>query len=69
VAISADGKVWQAAFVLESLPGEYSYPAVIQSSDGLVHISYTWRRQRVKHVILDPKKLSPRKMPEGRWPL
>src|SRR5206468_12359652 len=33
--------------VLESEPGEYSYPAVIQTSDGLVHISYTWKRQRI----------------------
>ena len=68
VAISADGKVWQAAFVLENTSGEYSYPAVIQSADTLVHISYTWRRQRIKHVVLDPKKLSLRKMPKGRWP-
>jgi predicted neuraminidase len=57
VAISEDGKTWQAAFTLENTPGEYSYPAVIQSADGLVHITYTWKRLRVKHVVLDPKKL------------
>ena len=37
VAVSKDGKSWEAAAVLESAPGEYSYPAVIQTPDGLVH--------------------------------
>jgi predicted neuraminidase len=68
VAVSADGKTWQAALVLESDPGEYSYPAVIQTSDGLVHITYTWKRERIKHVVLDPKLLAPLPMPAGRWP-
>ena len=57
VAISRDGKKWDTAHVLESEPGEYSYPAVIQTVDGLVHITYTWRRERIKHVVLDPAKL------------
>jgi len=57
VAVSADAKTWQAALVLEDEPGEYSYPAVIQTTDGLVHITYTWKRQRIKHVCVDPKKL------------
>lgn len=68
VAVSRDGKEWQAALVLESEPGEYSYPAVIQTSDGLVHTTYTWKRQRVKHVVIDPAKLKLRAMPDGEWP-
>ncbi len=68
VALSRDGKEWLAALVLEDQSGEYSYPAVIQSADGLVHISYTWRRERVKHVTLDPTKLRLRAMPDGHWP-
>jgi predicted neuraminidase len=54
VAVSPDGKAWRRAVVLEDAPGEYSYPAAIQSRDGLVHVTYTWRRERIKHVVLDP---------------
>ena len=68
VAVSRDGKLWEAALVLESEPGEYSYPAVIQSADGLVHITYTWKRQRIKHVVIDPAKLHTTPMRDGKWP-
>lgn len=57
VAVTRDGKIWEGVHVLENEPGEYSYPAVIQTSDGLVHITYTWKRQRIKHVVIDPAKL------------
>lgn len=59
VAVSGDGRQWQPAALLEDAPGEYSYPAVIQSADGLVHVTYTWKRERIKHVVLDPKKIDP----------
>jgi len=59
IAVSRDGQEWRNAVTLESEPGEYSYPAIIQASDGRVHITYTWKRQRVKHVVLDPAKLAP----------
>lgn len=69
VAVSTDGKEWQAALVLEDAPGkEFSYPAVIQASDGLVHITYTWKRQHVKHAVLDPTKLELRPIADGAWP-
>jgi predicted neuraminidase len=57
VAISEDGKIWKTGPALETEPGEYSYPAVIQAADGLVHITYTWKRERVRHVVIDPAKL------------
>ncbi|OHB69600.1 MAG: sialidase [Planctomycetes bacterium RBG_13_63_9] len=68
VAVSRDGKQWKAALVLENQPGEFSYPAAIQTADGLVHATYTWKRQRIKHVVLDPAKLVLRDMPDGKWP-
>ncbi len=53
VAISSDGQNWKDIAVLETEPkGEFSYPAVIQASDGKVHISYTWKRKKIKHVIM-----------------
>ena len=68
VAVSDNGKQWQAAAVLESESGEFSYPAVIQTADGLVHVTYTWKRQSIKHVVLDPKKLVLRPIQGGEWP-
>jgi len=54
VAVSSDGKSWKDVVVLESEPGEYSYPTVIQSADGKVHVVYTWKRQKIRHVVIDP---------------
>jgi predicted neuraminidase len=68
VAVSQDGLAWDAALVLENEPGEYSYPAVIQSADGRVHFTYTWKRQRVKHVVVDPAELVRKPMVDGNWP-
>jgi predicted neuraminidase len=56
VAVSADGRAWKELLELETDPGEYSYPAIIQARDGLVHITYTWNRNRIMHVVLDPEK-------------
>jgi hypothetical protein len=68
VSLSRDGTTWEAALVLEHEPGEFSYPAVIQTSDGRVHITYTWKRQRVKHLTIDPARLKSVPMRDGKWP-
>jgi alpha-L-rhamnosidase len=69
VAISKDGKNWEAAVILEDSPvSQYSYPSVIQTKDGLVHIVYTWRRERIKHVVLDPSKLKGDLIVNEQWP-
>lgn len=71
VALSADGKNWSAALVLENdpeAPNGFAYPAVIQTRDGLVHITYTWERKRIKHVVVDPAHLKLRPMTNGEWP-
>ena len=58
VAISADGVHWKQILTLEHSPGaEFSYPAVIQARDGRIHITYTWKRLRIAHVVLDPGQL------------
>jgi predicted neuraminidase len=69
VAVSADGKAWAAALVLEDAVGpQFSYPAVIQTADGLVHTTYTYGRERIKHVIIDPAKLTTKSITDGKWP-
>jgi predicted neuraminidase len=58
VALSSDGRSWRPALTLENEAGqEFSYPAVIQSRDGRVHVTYTWKRQRIRHVVIDPRNL------------
>ncbi len=58
LAISEDGLQWQQVAVLEQTKNaEFSYPAMIQAEDGLVHMTYTWKRQRIKHVIVDPARI------------
>jgi predicted neuraminidase len=42
---------------LETMAGSFAYPAVIQSSDGLLHVTYTWNRETIAHVVIDPEKL------------
>ncbi|MFD2967504.1 sialidase family protein [Sphingobacterium bambusae] len=69
VAVSKDGKNWDAVLILEDSPiSQYSYPAVIQTQDGMLHFVYTWRRQKMKHVVVDPSKLKRRKIKNGIWP-
>jgi predicted neuraminidase len=59
LALSKDGRTWKPVMTLENVPNEhgYSYPALIESSDGKVHITYTYNRYSVKYVVVDPMKL------------
>ncbi len=69
VSVSKDGKKWSAALILEDSPiSQYSYPAVIQTADGMLHFIYTWRREKIKHVVVDPSKLKLKKIKNGIWP-
>ncbi len=59
IGLSDDGVSWRSVLTLESQPigSGYAYPAVIQTKDGLVHITYTWDRKRIKHMVVNPKLL------------
>jgi alpha-L-rhamnosidase len=66
VAISADGATWLAAAELEAEPpGQYSYPCVIESQTGLLHVAYTWKRRTIRHAVIDPSRLEPRPLDEA----
>jgi predicted neuraminidase len=51
-----EGKTWKMAATLEEEPGEFSYPAIIQGQDGLLHITYTWNRRHIKYVTHNPAR-------------
>jgi predicted neuraminidase len=57
LAVSYNGTDWIVIMTLERQKDEFSYPAVIQASDGLVHITYTYMRRTIKHIVIDPEKL------------
>jgi len=59
LAVSTDGRVWTRVRTLEDGQGEFSYPAVIQSTDGMIHVTYTWKRESIQHAVLDPADLVP----------
>jgi predicted neuraminidase len=47
-----NGDSWPWRLDLETEPGEYSYPSIIQASDGKIHVVYTYRRMHIQHVVL-----------------
>ncbi len=59
VAISSDGRHWRPILTLECADVRYgySYPAVVQAADDKVHITYTYMRESIKHVVLDPARV------------
>ncbi|HEY0967827.1 MAG TPA: sialidase family protein [Opitutaceae bacterium] len=59
LSVSKNGTDWSMLITLEDEPRQhgYAYPAVIQTRDGLVHITYTWNREKIKHVVVDPSRL------------
>lgn len=56
VAVSRDGRAWRLVGHLETDRGEFSYPCVIQASDGRVHVSYTTGigLRGLRHAVIDP---------------
>lgn len=59
LALSDDGVSWREVLTLEQepIPAGYAYPAVIQARNGLVHMTWTHDRRRIRHAVVDPSKL------------
>ena len=52
LAISRDGEHFTRLLDLETSPGEYSYPALIQTKDGTLHATYTWNRKHIQFATI-----------------
>lgn len=60
-----EGETWKWKEYLENDPkqggGSYSYPCLIQTADGLLHITYSSRtgesEKSIKHVVVNPDKI------------
>ena len=59
-----EGSSWKWKELIEFEPdhkGSFSYPCLIQTSDGLLNISYSYskgeKNESIKHVVIDPKKI------------
>jgi len=52
LAVSKDGEHFRIFSTLENTAGEYSYPAIILGKDGVLHVTYTWKRKRIRYVSL-----------------
>lgn len=50
VAIGDEAECWQAARTVEQGNGEFSYPALCQAPDGMIHLVYTFKRQYIGHA-------------------
>lgn len=49
-----DGETWYAQRDLLTGEGSFHYPAIIQSRDGLLHLTFTNNRRTIDHVVLTP---------------
>jgi predicted neuraminidase len=56
LAVSADGgRTWRTSAILEdgTVDQEFSYPTLAEDSRGRIHLTYTWQRERIKHVTFN----------------
>jgi len=54
VKSSNRGKTWKSLRILENTPHEeFSYPSINRSTKGFYHITYTYKRKRIKHIIFN----------------
>ena len=55
LAVSSDqGLNWIRIHTLENSPDqEFSYPYMTRGGNGLIHLVYTWKRKRIKHMAFN----------------
>ncbi|HEV7350932.1 sialidase family protein [Telluribacter sp.] len=60
-----EGKTWKWKIPVESVApdkGGFSYPSLIQTADGLLHLTYSFhpgsKEKSIKYVVVDPKKIT-----------
>jgi predicted neuraminidase/peroxiredoxin len=65
IARSTDeGRTWSEPLIVETNPGEYSYPSIFQAPDGKIHLIYTFRRYSIKHVEMNEDWLTQMERPD-----
>jgi predicted neuraminidase len=65
VALSRDaGATWNCLAEVDGGDGEYSYPSLLVDAQGLVHLSYTENRFRIKHFQFDLGWLAEHRLPQ-----
>jgi predicted neuraminidase len=59
-----EGDSWKWKRAIESVPkgeGSFSYPCLLQTKDGLLHISYSYsigkKGESIKYIVVDPKTI------------
>jgi predicted neuraminidase len=50
LALADENENWSFKYSLEDGPGEHSYPSLIQTKDGLIHIVYTYQRKHIEYA-------------------
>lgn len=60
-----EGKTWKWKKPLENEDkgnGSFSYPSILQTNDGLLHITYSYQKgnklESIKYVVIDPTKIT-----------
>lgn len=55
LAVSADdGRTWRAGPVIEAAANEeFSYPNLAEDHHGRIHLTYTWKRERIRHAVFN----------------
>lgn len=51
-----DGKTWRHVGTVEAAAdggAEFAFPALLQARDGRIHLTYTWRRQAIRHATFN----------------